>query len=220
MGEDVAIEVHDTARPPRLGEKVKRLLRHLLGGGSVLRRPLPVHPAATVEIFAPPFTFLIAQLKAKQQNLLDARDMAIGQHRSENLTHHSDQGSQYTSIAFGTRCRRAGVWPSMGSVSDCDVNAMCGSFFATLECGCLTEPAAVPMVKRIAPTSSSSTDGTRLRGLIGCSMDAPPRRSLPRVPRHHRGMPRSWRQKCWGRENHHGIPANNCRQVVQQLRIT
>ena len=42
--------------------------------------------------------------------------------------------TQYTSIAFGLRCRRAGVRPSMGSVGDCFDNAMCESFFATLEC--------------------------------------------------------------------------------------
>ena len=46
----------------------------------------------------------------------------------------SDQGSQYTSIAFGLRCKEAGVRPSMGSVGDAYDNAMCESFFATLEC--------------------------------------------------------------------------------------
>src|SRR5208282_5788627 len=45
-----------------------------------------------------------------------------------------DQGSQYTSIAFGNRCREAGVRPSMGSVGDAYDNAMAESFFATLEC--------------------------------------------------------------------------------------
>jgi hypothetical protein len=41
---------------------------------------------------------------------------------------------QYTSIAFGLRCKEAGVRPSMGSVGDAYDNAMCESFFATLEC--------------------------------------------------------------------------------------
>ena len=48
--------------------------------------------------------------------------------------HESVQGSQCTSIAFGKRCRDAGVRPSTGSVGDCYDNAMCKSFFATLEC--------------------------------------------------------------------------------------
>ena len=50
------------------------------------------------------------------------------------MIHHSDQGSQYTSIEFGQRCRKAGVRPLMGSVGDAYDNAMCESFFATLEC--------------------------------------------------------------------------------------
>ena len=43
-------------------------------------------------------------------------------------------GSQYTSLAFGRRCKKAGVRPSMGSVGDAYDNALCESFFATLEC--------------------------------------------------------------------------------------
>ena len=42
------------------------------------------------------------------------------------------ESTQYTSLAFGQRCRAAGVRPSMGSVGDCFDNAMCESFFATL----------------------------------------------------------------------------------------
>lgn len=48
--------------------------------------------------------------------------------------HHGDQGSQYTSLAFGSRCKDAGVRPSTGSVGEAYDNAMCESFFATLEC--------------------------------------------------------------------------------------
>jgi len=55
------------------------------------------------------------------------------------VIHHSDQGTQYTSIQFGARCREAGVRPSMGSVGDCFDNAMCESFFATLECELLAQ---------------------------------------------------------------------------------
>jgi putative transposase len=44
------------------------------------------------------------------------------------------ESTQYTSLAFGRRCGEAGVRPSMGSVGDAYDNAMCESFFATLEC--------------------------------------------------------------------------------------
>jgi putative transposase len=66
--------------------------------------------------------------------VLDALKMAIGQRQPTDVIHHSDQGSHYTSLAFGGRCREAGVRPSMGSVGDAYNNAMCESFFATLEC--------------------------------------------------------------------------------------
>jgi putative transposase len=69
--------------------------------------------------------------------VLDALDMAIGQRRPRDIIDHSDQGSQYTSLTFGARCREAGVRPSMGSVGDAYDNAMCESFFATLECDLL-----------------------------------------------------------------------------------
>jgi len=66
--------------------------------------------------------------------VLNALGMALGQRRPAAVIHHSDQGTQYTSVAFGLRCKQAGVRPSMGSVGDAYDNALCESFFATLEC--------------------------------------------------------------------------------------
>jgi putative transposase len=66
--------------------------------------------------------------------VLDALNMALWQRRPSTVVHHSDQGCQYTSITFGKRCKEAGVRPSTGSVGDCFDNALCESFFATLEC--------------------------------------------------------------------------------------
>ena len=75
--------------------------------------------------------------------VLDALNMALGQRRPRDVIHHSDQSlprrrpgaaNQYTSLAFGERCKKAGVRPSMGSVGDAYDNALCESFFATLEC--------------------------------------------------------------------------------------
>ncbi len=53
--------------------------------------------------------------------ILDAVGMAI-QHRKpirDQLIHHSDRGSQYTSFEFGRTLRSCGVLASMGSVADC-----------------------------------------------------------------------------------------------------
>jgi putative transposase len=66
--------------------------------------------------------------------VLDALEMAIGQRRPRGVVLHTDQGSQYTSLAFGMRCKEAGVRPSIGSVGDAYDNAMAESFFASLEC--------------------------------------------------------------------------------------
>jgi len=66
--------------------------------------------------------------------VLEALNMAVWRRRPGDVVHHSDHGCQYTSIAFGARCREAGVRPSMGSVGDAYDNALCESFFATLEC--------------------------------------------------------------------------------------
>ncbi len=67
--------------------------------------------------------------------VVDALDMALWNRRPPaGLVHHSDHGAQYTSLAFGRRCREAGIAVSMGSVGDCYDNALAESFFATLEC--------------------------------------------------------------------------------------
>ena len=64
-----------------------------------------------------------------------ALEMALRRRRpAPGLIHHSDHGSQYTSLALGQRARDAGLVPSMGAVGDCYDNALAESFFATLEC--------------------------------------------------------------------------------------
>jgi putative transposase len=69
----------------------------------------------------------------KTELILAALNMAVTQRHPTAVIHHSDQGCQYTSYAFGKRCQEAGVMPSMGSVGDAYDNAMAESFFATLE---------------------------------------------------------------------------------------
>jgi putative transposase len=75
----------------------------------------------------------------RKELVVDALNMAIYRRRPKAVVHHSDHGSQYTSIAFGKRCSEAGVTMSMGSVGDCYDNAMCESFNATLECELLVQ---------------------------------------------------------------------------------
>jgi putative transposase len=66
--------------------------------------------------------------------VVEALEMALDRRRPPGeLIHHSDQGAQYVSLAFGRRCRQAGIARSMGSKGDCYDNAVCESFHATLE---------------------------------------------------------------------------------------
>lgn len=57
---------------------------------------------------------------------LDALEMAIWHRnaRLDGLVHHSDRGSQYTSIRYTERLDDAGIAPSVGSVGDSYDNAM------------------------------------------------------------------------------------------------
>ena len=90
--------------------------------------------AVVLDVFSRRIVGWAMETYLRTELVLKALNMALGQRRPGAVIHHSDQGSQYTSLAFGRRCEEAGVRPSMGSVGDCFDNAMCESFFATLEC--------------------------------------------------------------------------------------
>jgi putative transposase len=70
----------------------------------------------------------------RSELVVDALHMAVARRRpAPGLIHHSDQGSQYVSLAFGQAARDAGIARSMGSKGDCYDNAVAESFFATLK---------------------------------------------------------------------------------------
>ena len=101
--------------------------------------------------------------------------------------HESVQGSQYTSLAFGARCREAGVRPSMGSVGDAYDNALCESFFATLECELLERRRFRSQTEAVSRSSASSKPGTTRAGATPASAISLP---LPmRRPTHARRSP-------------------------------
>jgi putative transposase len=90
--------------------------------------------SVVIDVFSRRVVGWAMETHLRTELVLAALQMATSQRRPERVIHHSDQGTQYTSIAFGKRCREASVRPSTGSVGDCYDNAMCESFFATLEC--------------------------------------------------------------------------------------
>jgi putative transposase len=66
--------------------------------------------------------------------VVDALEMGLHRRRPERgLIHHSDHGCQFTAVLFSKRCAKAGIEISMGSVGDCNDNAVCETFHATLK---------------------------------------------------------------------------------------
>jgi len=70
----------------------------------------------------------------RKELVIDALQMALAHRRpARGLIWHSDQGSQFVSLAFGQQARAAGIAQSMGSRGDCFDNAVAESFFATIK---------------------------------------------------------------------------------------
>ncbi len=66
--------------------------------------------------------------------VVKALEMAVWNRQpSPGLIHHSDHGSQYTSLAFGQRLEQAGIVGSMGTIGDALDNAVAESFFASFQ---------------------------------------------------------------------------------------
>ena len=91
-----------------------------------------VYVAFCVDVFARMITGWRASRSMSTGLVLDALEMGIWQrqragHSVHGLVHHSDAGSQYTSIAYTERLSEAGAIPSIGSVGDSYDNAMAES---------------------------------------------------------------------------------------------
>lgn len=68
--------------------------------------------------------------------VVDALDMAVaarGRTTMDGTTFHHDRGSEYTSDAFRTACRRLKITQSSSRTGSCLDNAVAESFFATLK---------------------------------------------------------------------------------------
>lgn len=66
--------------------------------------------------------------------VVEALEMAIWRRKpAPGLIHHSDRGSQYTSLSFGKHLEEAQILPSMGQVGSAGDNAMAESFVSTLK---------------------------------------------------------------------------------------
>jgi putative transposase len=92
-----------------------------------------VYVAFVVDAYARRILGWRAAMSMRTQLVLDALEQAVWVRRREGtdtlagLIHHTDAGSQYTSIAFTERLAAVGVSPSIGSVGDAYDNALAES---------------------------------------------------------------------------------------------
>ncbi len=69
----------------------------------------------------------------REDLVLDALKMAVGQHDAEGALHHTDRGSQYAGGAYQKELKANGLVCSMSRKGDCWDNAVAESFFSTLK---------------------------------------------------------------------------------------
>jgi putative transposase len=70
----------------------------------------------------------------RKELVIEALQMAVARRRPDvGVVHHSDRGSQYTSLVFTQRCSLVGIEVSNGSRGDCFDNAAMESFHASLK---------------------------------------------------------------------------------------
>jgi putative transposase len=93
-----------------------------------------LHLAVVVDCFSRRVVGWALEDNLRAELVVDALEQALQRRRPQRgLVHHSDQGSQYVSLAFGHRCRLAGIEQSMGGRGSAYDNAVCESFFKTLK---------------------------------------------------------------------------------------
>lgn len=93
-----------------------------------------VHLAAVMDLHSRRIVGWQMAPHLRTELVADALEMAIARRRpGPGLVHHSDQGTQFTSLAFGRRLREAGIVPSMGAVGTAYDNAVAESFFGSLK---------------------------------------------------------------------------------------
>jgi putative transposase len=87
----------------------------------------------------------------REQLVEDALRLALAQRQPvDDLLHHSDQGSQYTSDDYLALLAQYHITVSMSRAADCYDNAMMESFWGTLKAECATAPFATRAAARVA----------------------------------------------------------------------
>jgi transposase InsO family protein len=90
--------------------------------------------AAVLDVFSRRIVGWSMQKRMTKSLVIDALQMALGQRdTTDDLLHHSDRGSQYTSADYQDLLQSCDITVSMSGTGNCYDNAMMESFFATLK---------------------------------------------------------------------------------------
>jgi putative transposase len=90
--------------------------------------------AVVLDVFSRRIVGWATSSRIDQSLTLKALEEALQQRRpARGLVHHSDQGSQYSALAYRQLLGRYEAEPSMSRAGDCYDNALAESFFSTLK---------------------------------------------------------------------------------------
>ena len=112
--------------------------------------------------------------------VLDALEQAVwtrqqaGVVEFDGLIHHTDAGSQYTSIAFTERLAEAGAAPSVGSVGDAYDNALAESLIGLFKTELIKPGGPWRTVEQVEIATLEYVDGFNHRRLFEACGDLPP----------------------------------------------
>ncbi len=127
--------------------------------------------------------------------VLDALEQAVWTREQQGvdelgeLVHHSDAGSQYTSIAFTERLAEAGAAPSVGSVGDAYDNALAESTIGLFKTELIKPRAPWRTVEQVEIATLEWVDWFNHRRLHSTCGDIPPAELEAAHYRHHRPHP-------------------------------
>jgi putative transposase len=137
---------------------------------------------------------------------VEALEAALARHGKPEIF-NTDQGSQFTSVAFTQVLKDAGVKISMDGKGRWMDNVMIERLWRSLKYECVY----------LQAFETGSQARTGIGGWIDYYNTSRPHSAFDgRTPEE----VYTGRQKRWRRENHHGIPPNKCRQAVQRLGST
>ena len=89
--------------------------------------------AAVLDLYARRIVGWAMDTTRTAELVVDALVMAIARRDPDDVLHHADRGSQYTSMRFVDAAHDVGVALSFGSTGDCFDNAAMEAFWSTLK---------------------------------------------------------------------------------------